>query len=169
MEGGKTAYLGLGFSDRADSFDVNTTLHDHFKGIKVCCPWTNFLSCRKLGRANLLLLHQFLCLRKLLLVLKMRKTPIEKKWWPTRPRIPWSWIPEDTAHVHKALSQAAQVEAKLEQEAEEPHVPLDLAFKQGETIKVTIVKMWSPFLLSGLQQSFLFCWIFWTGEYQHPK
>ena len=35
MEGGKTAYLGLGFSDRADSFDVNTTLHDHFKGIKV--------------------------------------------------------------------------------------------------------------------------------------
>ena len=43
MEGGKTAYLGLGFSDRADSFDVNTTLHDHFKGIKVkafagpCC------------------------------------------------------------------------------------------------------------------------------------
>jgi len=64
MEGGKTAYLGLGFSDRADSFDVNTTLHDHFKGIKV--------------------------------------------------------------------------EAKLEQEAEEPHVPLDLAFKQGETIKVNI-------------------------------
>lgn len=32
-EGGKTAHLGLGFSDRADSFDVNTTLHDHFKGI----------------------------------------------------------------------------------------------------------------------------------------
>ena len=39
MEGGKTAYLGLGFSDRADSFDVNTTLHDHFKGIKVI-PFT---------------------------------------------------------------------------------------------------------------------------------
>ena len=30
-EGGKAAHLGLGFSDRADSFDVNTTLHDHFK------------------------------------------------------------------------------------------------------------------------------------------
>ena len=59
--------------------------------------------------------------------------------------------------LHKALSQAAQVEAKLEQEAEEPHVPLDLAFKQGETIKVTLVNMWSPLLLSGLQQSFLFC------------
>ena len=48
MEGGKTAYLGLGFSDRADSFDVNTTLHDHFKGIKVmtafagpCLCWTS--------------------------------------------------------------------------------------------------------------------------------
>ena len=58
--------------------------------------------------------------------------------------------------LHKALSQAAQVEAKLEQEAEEPHVPLDLAFKQGETIKVTFVNMWSSFLLSGLQQSFCF-------------
>ena len=42
--------------------------------------------------------------------------------------------------LHKALSQAAQVEAKLEQEAEEPHVPLDLAFKQGETIKVTCAR-----------------------------
>lgn len=45
MEGGKTAYLGLGFSDRADSFDVNTTLHDHFKGIKVTFlrqKWTNY-------------------------------------------------------------------------------------------------------------------------------
>ena len=55
----------------------------------------------------------------------------------------------------RKISKAAQVEAKLEQEAEEPHVPLDLAFKQGETIKVTFVKMWSPFLLSGLQQSFV--------------
>ena len=46
MEGGKTAYLGLGFSDRADSFDVNTTLHDHFKGIKVkrvCLTVTSLL------------------------------------------------------------------------------------------------------------------------------
>jgi len=63
-EGGKTAHLGLGFSDRADSFDVNTTLHDHFKGILV--------------------------------------------------------------------------EAQLEQEKEEPPEKLDLAFKQGETIKVSI-------------------------------
>lgn len=63
-EGGKTAHLGLGFSDRADSFDVNTTLHDHFKGILV--------------------------------------------------------------------------EAKLEQEKDEPQEKLDLAFKQGETIKVSI-------------------------------
>jgi len=63
-EGGKTAHLGLGFSDRSDSFDINTTLHDHFKGILV--------------------------------------------------------------------------EAQLEQEKEEPSAPLDLAFKQGETIKVSI-------------------------------
>ena len=34
-EGGKNAHLGLGFADRADSFDLNTTLHDHFKGILV--------------------------------------------------------------------------------------------------------------------------------------
>ena len=39
--------------------------------------------------------------------------------------------------VHLTLMNTyVQVEAKLEQEAEEPHVPLDLAFKQGETIKV---------------------------------
>ena len=38
--------------------------------------------------------------------------------------------------MHLILQALAQVEAKLEQEAEEPHVPLDLAFKQGETIKV---------------------------------
>jgi hypothetical protein len=36
-EGGKTAHLGLGFADRADSFDVNTSLHDWFKvGVRVC-------------------------------------------------------------------------------------------------------------------------------------
>ena len=35
VEGEKTAYLGLGFADRADSFDLNTHLHDHFKGILV--------------------------------------------------------------------------------------------------------------------------------------
>ena len=38
--------------------------------------------------------------------------------------------------MHLTSKTFAQVEAKLEQEAEEPHVPLDLAFKQGETIKV---------------------------------
>lgn len=63
-EGGKNAHLGLGFADRADSFDLNTTLHDHFKGILV--------------------------------------------------------------------------EEKLEQEKEAPPEKLDLAFKQGETIKVSI-------------------------------
>jgi len=34
-EAGKNAHLGLGFADRADSFDVQTSLHDHFKGILV--------------------------------------------------------------------------------------------------------------------------------------
>jgi len=63
-EGGKNAHLGLGFADRADSFDLNTTLHDHFKGILV--------------------------------------------------------------------------EEKIEQEKEAPPEKLDLAFKQGETIKVSI-------------------------------
>jgi len=63
-EGGKNAHLGLGFADRADSFDLNTTLHDHFKGILV--------------------------------------------------------------------------EEKIEQEKDVPLEKLDLAFKQGETIKVSI-------------------------------
>lgn len=63
-ENGKNAHLGLGFADRADSFDVNTTLHDHFKGILV--------------------------------------------------------------------------EEKIELEKDEPLEKLDLAFKQGETIKVSI-------------------------------
>eukprot|EP00095_Tigriopus_kingsejongensis_P012071 snap_masked-scaffold60_size442463-processed-gene-1.5 protein:Tk12071 transcript:snap_masked-scaffold60_size442463-processed-gene-1.5-mRNA-1 annotation:"necap-like protein cg9132-like isoform 1" len=34
-DGGRTAHLGLGFADRADSFDVNVSLQEHFKGIKV--------------------------------------------------------------------------------------------------------------------------------------
>ena len=34
-EGGKNAHLGLGFADRSDSFDLNTTLHDYFKGLLV--------------------------------------------------------------------------------------------------------------------------------------
>ena len=28
------AYIGIGFADRADSFDLNVALQDHFKGIK---------------------------------------------------------------------------------------------------------------------------------------
>ena len=28
-------FLGLGFEDRADSFDLQTTLHDYFKGLLV--------------------------------------------------------------------------------------------------------------------------------------
>ena len=34
-KGGKNVHLGLGFAERADSFDLNTTLHEHFKGILV--------------------------------------------------------------------------------------------------------------------------------------
>lgn len=34
-EEGKNVYLGLGFEDRSDSFDLNSTLHDYFKGLLV--------------------------------------------------------------------------------------------------------------------------------------
>ena len=34
-EGGKTVHLGLGFAERADSSDLNTSLHQHFGGILV--------------------------------------------------------------------------------------------------------------------------------------
>ena len=34
-EEGKSVFLGLGFEDRADSFDLQTTLHDYFKGLLV--------------------------------------------------------------------------------------------------------------------------------------
>ncbi|XP_050414013.1 adaptin ear-binding coat-associated protein 1 isoform X1 [Patella vulgata] len=33
-EGGRSAFIGIGFADRADSFDLNVTLSDHFKGLK---------------------------------------------------------------------------------------------------------------------------------------
>ncbi|XP_040573322.1 NECAP-like protein CG9132 [Lepeophtheirus salmonis] len=31
---GRKAFIGIGFADRADSFDLNVVLHDHFKWIK---------------------------------------------------------------------------------------------------------------------------------------
>lgn len=31
---GRTAYIGLGFGDRSDSFDLNVALQDHFKWLK---------------------------------------------------------------------------------------------------------------------------------------
>lgn len=31
---GRTAFIGVGFSDRSDSFDLNVALQDHFKWIK---------------------------------------------------------------------------------------------------------------------------------------
>ncbi|XP_783531.4 adaptin ear-binding coat-associated protein 1 [Strongylocentrotus purpuratus] len=33
-ESGRKAFIGIGFSDRGDSFDFNVTLQDHFKGMK---------------------------------------------------------------------------------------------------------------------------------------
>ena len=49
--------------------------------------------------------------------------------------------------MHLTSQTFGQVEAKLEQEAEEPHVPLDLAFKQGETIKVKSATMFALMLM----------------------
>ena len=34
-EEGRSVFLGLGFEDRSDSFDLQTTLHDYFKGLLV--------------------------------------------------------------------------------------------------------------------------------------
>ena len=31
----KAVHLGLGFADRSDSFDINVTLQEHFKGLRV--------------------------------------------------------------------------------------------------------------------------------------
>lgn len=34
QDSGRKAYIGIGFADRADSFDLNVTLQDHFKYLK---------------------------------------------------------------------------------------------------------------------------------------
>ena len=48
IEDGKNVYLGLGFEDRSDSFDLNSTLHDYFKGLLVSRNLDKPADCRLL-------------------------------------------------------------------------------------------------------------------------
>lgn len=34
ISSGRSAYIGLGFGDRSDSFDLNVALQDHFKWLR---------------------------------------------------------------------------------------------------------------------------------------
>jgi adaptin ear-binding coat-associated protein 1/2 len=35
-ESGRTAFVGIGFTDRSDSFDLNVAVQDHFKTVNKC-------------------------------------------------------------------------------------------------------------------------------------
>lgn len=112
-EGRRNVHLGLGFAERADSFDFNTTLHEHFKGMLV----------DKLEQ------EKEIPSEKLDLALKHGESMRGKnaKWKKIKCVIKFC-----------KLGSQKQVEEKLEQEKEVPPEQLDLALKQGETIKVSI-------------------------------